>query len=92
MEKTIGEIIDELSIVNIKMSFWNHSKLELYEKLKGKNFGEVRHITEEEKNEINQQIIELDKKVMTTNERRAALKNALNEIFGQMQEARTYKV
>lgn len=93
MKKTLGELVDELTIVNVKMSRWNHEKLDLYEKLKETYSGLVLpEVIAEEKNKIKQQIIELDKKVMITNEKRAELKNALNELFGQSQEQRTYQV
>jgi len=76
MKKTLGEMVDELSIVNIKMSKWNHEKLLEYAKKKPNK----------------DRIIELDGKVMKTNERRVALKNGINEMFGQMSEERTYEI
>jgi len=76
--ETIGELIDKLSIVNIKMSRWNHRKIELHNKKK---------LVPEEKDEL----ISIDKQIMVTNEMRVALKNKINEFFGQTKEERTYE-
>jgi len=72
----MGELIDELSIANIKMHYWNHQKIEERKK----------------PNPDLKLIDEIDRQIMATNERRAKLKNALNMRFGDITEERTYKL
>lgn len=85
MEKTIGEMIDELTICNLKMSKWNHSKIEL-RKLNPVPLEEIEKI---------------DIQIMSTNEKRAALKRGIDEAIKKavttekydfIAEERTYKL
>lgn len=82
--ESIGFLIDRLIIANIKISRWNHEKLE--ERKKG--------------NPDLEKLDELQKKVDYTNEERVALKNAIDRKlkyiietgkYDYQEEKRTYE-